>query len=74
MPVHVGWSGFLEKMIRFEKALPSLASQLNGIERVDLRFSGQIVLKQREGDKEQVPRGNRTETLAGSDPSFHPTT
>ena len=74
VPVHMGWSGFPEKMIRFEKALPSLASQLNGIECVDLRFSGQIVLKQREGGKEQVPRGNRTETLAGSNPSLHPTT
>lgn len=74
VPVHVGWSGFLEKLIRFEEALPSLASQLNGIERVDLRFSGQIVLKQREGDPKQVPRGNRTKTLAGSDPSPYPTT
>ncbi len=74
VPVHVGWSGFLEKMIRFEKVLPSLASQLNAIERVDLRFSGQIVLKQREGRKARVPRGDRTETLAGSDPSLYPTT
>jgi len=74
VPVHVGWSGFLEKITRFEKAIPSLASQLNGIESVDLRFSGQIVLKQREGDKKRVPRGNRTKTLAGSDPSLHPTT
>jgi hypothetical protein len=74
VPVHMGWSGFLEKMIRFEKALPSLASQLNGIERVDLRFSGQIVLKQRDGGKVRVPRRDGTETLAGSDPSLHPTT
>jgi cell division septal protein FtsQ len=74
VPVHVGWSGFFEKMIRFEKALPSLASQLNGIERVDLRFSGQIVLKQRDGGKARVPRRDGTETLAGSDPSLHPTT
>jgi cell division protein FtsQ len=74
VPVQMGWSDFLEKMIRFEKVLPSLASQSNGIERVDLRFSGQIVLKQREGGKGRVPRGNRTETLADSDPSLHPTT
>jgi cell division protein FtsQ len=74
VPVYVGWSGFLKKMIRFEKALPSLASQLNGIECVDLRFSGQIVLKQREGGKTRVPRGDGTETLAGSDPSPYPTT
>jgi len=74
VPVYMGWSGFLEKMIRFEKALPSLASQLNGIECVDLRFSGQIVLKQREGGKTRVPRGDGTETLASSDPSPYPTT
>jgi cell division protein FtsQ len=74
VPVQMGWSDFLEKMIRFEKVLPSLASQSNAIERVDLRFSGQIVLKQREGGKGRVPRGNRTETLADSDPSLHPTT
>jgi hypothetical protein len=74
VPVHVGWSGFVEKIIRFEKALPSLASQLNGIERVDLRFSGQIVLEQREEGKARVPRGDGTETLAGSNPSLHPTT
>lgn len=72
--MHVGWSGFLEKKMRFRKALPSLALQLNAIESVDLRFSGQIVLKEREGDKVRVPRGGETETLAGSDLSFHPTT
>ena len=74
VPVQMGWSDFLEKMIRFEKTLPSLASQSNALERVDLRFSGQIVLKQREGGKGRVPRGNRTETLADSDPSLHPRT
>jgi len=74
VPVYVGWSGFLEKMIRFEKALPSLASQLNEIERVDLRFSRQIVLKERAGGKTRVPRGGRTETLVGTGASFHPTT
>ena len=74
VPVHVGWSGFIEKMIRFEKALPLLASELNEIERVDLSFSGQIVLKQRDGKRVRVSRGNRTETLADSDPSLHPTT
>lgn len=74
VPVHVGWSGFLEKMIRFEEALPSLASQLNGIERVDLRFSGQIVLKQRDDGKAWLPRRDGIGTLAGSDPSLYPTT
>jgi cell division protein FtsQ len=74
VPVRMGWSGFLEKRVRFEKALPSLASKLNGIEYVDLRFSGQIVLKQRDGGTEGVPRREGTETLAGSDPSLHPIT
>jgi cell division protein FtsQ len=74
VPVRMGWSGFLEKRIRFEKVLPSLVSELNGIERVDLRFSGQIVLKQRDGEKVRVRRRDVTETLAGSDPSPYPTT
>jgi cell division protein FtsQ len=74
VPVRMGWSGFLAKRIRFEKALPSLATQSNAIECVDLRFSGQIVLKERQGGKGRVPRGNRAQTLAGSDPSLHPKT
>jgi len=74
VPVHVGWSGFPGKIMRFEKALPSLASQLNAIERVDLRFSGQIVLKEREGGELRVPKGGEGETLVGSELSFHPTT
>ena len=71
VPVHVGWSGFLAKMMRFEKVLPSLASQLNGIERVDLRFSDQVVLKQRDKGKMRVPKGRGGETLVGSDLSLH---
>jgi cell division protein FtsQ len=74
VPVYVGWSGFLEKRGRFERALPSLTSQWNAIERVDLRYAGQIVLKERRGGGVRVPKGGENETLAGSDLSFHPTT
>jgi cell division protein FtsQ len=74
VPVQVGWKGFSKKMIGFEKAFPSLASQSNAIESVDLRFSGQVVVRQREGSKLRVPGGDRTEALAGSDISFPPTT
>ena len=74
VPVNTGWSGFPEKIVRFERALPSLALQSNEMECVDLRFSGQIVLKEREGGKVRVRRGDRTETRAGFGISFHPTT
>jgi hypothetical protein len=74
VPVQVGWTGFSAKMIRFEKVLPSLASQSNAIESVDLRFSAQIVVRQREGSKLRVPGGDRTEALAGSGTSSPPTT
>ncbi len=73
-PVRVGWSGFGKKIIRFERVFPSLALQSNAIERVDLRFSDQIVVRQRDEGKPWVPRGDGIATLAGSDPSFHPTT
>lgn len=74
VPVRVGWSGFPDKMNRFEEALPLLGSQSSAIERVDLRFSGQIVVREREEDNGQIPRGGRTETVAGSRPFFGPTT
>ncbi len=74
VPVRVGWTGFSNKTVRFEKALPSLASQSNAIESVDLRFSDQIVVRQREGGEPRIPMGNGPESLAGSDSPFHPTT
>lgn len=74
VPVQVGWSGFRARMKRFEKALPFLAAPSGSVESVDLRFSGQIVVRECEEGRRQVPRGGRAETLAGSDPSFRPTT
>ncbi len=74
VPVQVGWSGFSAKLVRFEKVLPLLAAQSNAIDRVDLRFSGQIVVRQREGDPVQGPGGDRTKTLAGDAPPVHQTT
>lgn len=72
-PVYAGWSGFSAKMIRFEKIFPLLASQSNSIERVDLRFSGQIVVRHGTGGTPGIPGGDRTEARAGSGSSFHPT-
>ncbi len=74
VPVQVGWTGFSTKMIRFEKALPSFVSQSNAIESVDLRYSNQIVVRQREGSKPWVPGGDRTEAVAGSGSSWPPMT
>lgn len=74
VPVRIGWSGFPDKTNRFEEALSLLVSQSSSIERVDLRFSGQIVVRVSEEDKGQIPRGGGAETVAGSGPSFGPTT
>ena len=73
LPVYVGWSGFPAKMIRFERVLPLLASQADSIERVDLRFSDQIVVRYATGGKQRLLSGERTEALAGSDSSLHTT-
>jgi cell division protein FtsQ len=73
LPVQVGWSGFPVKMIRFEKILSFLAPQSNAIERVDLRFSDQIVVRYRAGGKPRILRGERTEAWAGSDSSLDTT-
>ncbi len=73
-PVRAGWSGFERKIIRFSKVLPALALQSNAIESVDLRFSDQIVVRQRDEGKPRVPRGTRIATPAGSVPTSHPTT
>lgn len=74
VPVRVGWSEYPDKTSRFEKALPLLASKSRATESVDLRFSGQIVVREREQDEGRIPRGGGTETVAGSRPSFGPTT
>jgi len=71
--VYVGWSGFSEKMSRFGGIFPSLASHSRSIERVDLRFSGQVVVRGGAGEESLFPRGDRTETRAGSDAPFHAT-
>jgi cell division protein FtsQ len=73
IPVHVGWSGFPAKMIRFEKILPLLSPQSNSIERVDLRFSDQIVVRYGAGGKPTVPEGERTEAWADPVASLHTT-
>jgi cell division protein FtsQ len=72
-PVYVGWSGFSAKMSRFAGIFPSLASHSSSIERVDLRFSGQVVVRGGTGREGLLPRGDRTETRANSDAPFHST-
>jgi len=72
-PVYVGWSGFSAKMSGFGGIFPSLASHSSSIERVDLRFSGQVVVRRGAGGESSFPRGERTETRAGADAPFHPT-
>ena len=72
-PVYVGWSGFSAKMSRFGGIFPSLALHSSAIERVDLRFSGQVVVRGGTGGESSLPRGDRTETRAGCDAPFHPT-
>jgi cell division septal protein FtsQ len=74
VPVRVGWSGFSTKIGRFEGVLPLLISHFDSIARVDLRFSGQIVVQERVGDRLPFPKENRAGTLAGSSRSFHPMT
>lgn len=73
LPVDVGWSEYTVKTIRFQKALPSLVSHAKAIERVDLRFSDQIVVRHGTGGNPWIHKGDGTETWAGSDSPFHPT-
>jgi cell division protein FtsQ len=71
-PVVVGWSDFSAKMRRFGGVFPSLASHSRSIERVDLRFSGQVVIRRGMEGGSPLPSGERTETRAGSETPFHP--
>jgi len=71
-PVVVGWSGFSAKMRRFGGIFPSLASHSRSIERVDLRFSGQVIIRRGMEGGSPLPGGARTETPAGSETPFHP--
>lgn len=73
LPVQVGWAGFPEKMSRFAKVLPLLALQSGSIERVDLRFSDQIVVRYGAGGKPRVPERERTEAWAKPEASLHTT-
>jgi cell division protein FtsQ len=72
-PVVAGWSDFSAKTSRFAKILPALAQEWDSIERVDLRFSNQVVIRQRTGGKPRVPREDRRETRAVSE-TFCPST
>jgi cell division protein FtsQ len=73
LPVYVGWSGFSGKVIRFEKILPGVIARAAFIERVDLRFSDQIVVREGRGQKPRLPGEDRAEARVDSASSFHPT-
>ncbi len=74
VPVQVGWTDFSNKMHLFEKALPSLVSQADEIESVDLRFSCQIIVREGGGGEPRIPVGVGTRIQRGSGSWFHPTT
>jgi hypothetical protein len=74
VPVRVGWTDFPAKLARFEKALPLLGLRSNAMESVDLRFSDQIIVRQREGGEPRILGGSGTDTRAGSVSMFDPRT